>query len=67
MSSVLVRADRDSGVAVVTLDRPGRLNAVDLTMADELASIWHELRFDDAVRAIVLTGAGERAFCTGID
>ncbi|MFF7720640.1 enoyl-CoA hydratase/isomerase family protein [Streptomyces luteogriseus] len=67
MSSVLVRADRDSGVAVVTLNRPERLNAVDLAMADELASVWNELRFDDAVRAIVLTGAGERAFCTGID
>ncbi|MZF84108.1 enoyl-CoA hydratase/isomerase family protein [Streptomyces sp. SID5643] len=67
MSGVLVRADRDSGVAVVTLDRPGRLNAVDLAMADELVSTWQELRFDDAVRAIVLTGAGGRAFCTGID
>jgi enoyl-CoA hydratase/carnithine racemase len=67
MSSVLVRADRDSGVAVVTLNRPERLNAVDLAMADELASTWGELRFDDSVRAIVLTGAGERAFCTGID
>ncbi|BCL21162.1 enoyl-CoA hydratase/isomerase family protein [Streptomyces tuirus] len=67
MRSVLVRADRDSGVAVVTLNRPERLNAVDLAMAGELASTWHELRFGDAVRAIVLTGAGERAFCTGID
>ncbi|MGA5205125.1 enoyl-CoA hydratase/isomerase family protein [Streptomyces variegatus] len=67
MSSVLVRADRDSGVAVVTLNRPERLNAVDLAMADELASTWGELRFDDSVRAVVLTGAGERAFCTGID
>lgn len=67
MSGVAVRADRDSGVAVVTLNRPERLNAVDLAMADELASTWGELRFDDSVRAIVLTGAGERAFCTGID
>ena len=67
MSSVLVSADKDTGVAVVTLDRPDRLNAIDLAMADELASAWRELRFDDTVRAIVLTGAGERAFCTGID
>lgn len=67
MSSVLVRADRDSGVAVLTLNRPERLNAIDLAMARELAAAWHELRFDDAVRAIVLAGAGERAFCTGID
>ncbi|MFE0472090.1 enoyl-CoA hydratase/isomerase family protein [Streptomyces sp. NPDC058947] len=67
VSAVLVDADRDTGVAVVTLNRPERLNAIDLAMADELVSTWQELRFDDTVRAIVLTGAGERAFCTGID
>ncbi|WP_328340046.1 enoyl-CoA hydratase/isomerase family protein [Streptomyces violaceus] len=67
MSSVLVSADQDSGVAVVTLNRPGRLNAIDLEMAGRLAEVWRELRFDDTVRAVVLTGAGERAFCTGID
>lgn len=67
MSSVLVSADEDSGVAVVTLNRPDRLNAVDPEMAGELARVWRELRFDDSVRAVVLTGAGERAFCTGID
>lgn len=67
MSSVLVSADQDSGVAVVTLNRPGKLNAIDLEMAGRLAEVWRELRFDDTVRAVVLTGAGERAFCTGID
>jgi enoyl-CoA hydratase/carnithine racemase len=66
-SAVRVAADRDSGVAVVTLDRPGRLNAIDLAMRDQLRHVWRELRFDDAVRAVVLTGAGERAFCTGLD
>ncbi|MFJ7077726.1 enoyl-CoA hydratase/isomerase family protein [Streptomyces sp. NPDC098781] len=60
-------ADKDTGVAVVTLDRPDRLNAIDLTMRDELVSVWRQLRFDDTVRAVVLTGAGERAFCTGLD
>ncbi|GGY21764.1 enoyl-CoA hydratase/isomerase family protein [Streptomyces djakartensis] len=67
MSTVTVRSDPDSGVAVVTLNRPGRLNAIDLAMAGELVAVWRALRFDDAVRAVVLTGAGERAFCTGID
>ncbi|MEU6218446.1 enoyl-CoA hydratase/isomerase family protein [Streptomyces sp. NPDC047022] len=62
-----VSADKDTGVAVVTLDRPDRLNAIDPALAAELASCWHALRFDDTVRAVVLTGAGERAFCTGID
>ena len=67
MTTVRVLADKDTGVAVVTLDRPGRLNAIDLTMRDELRQTWRELRFDDAVRAVVLTGAGDRAFCTGLD
>ena len=62
-----VTVDKDTGVAVVTLDRPGRLNAIDLETAAELADAWRGFRFDDSVRAVVLTGAGERAFCTGID
>ncbi|MDC2959821.1 enoyl-CoA hydratase/isomerase family protein [Streptomyces gilvifuscus] len=66
-TTVRLAADKDSGVAVVTLDRPDRLNAIDLTMRDELRQAWRELRFDDSVRAVVLTGAGERAFCTGLD
>jgi enoyl-CoA hydratase/carnithine racemase len=65
--TVRLTADKDTGVAVVTLDRPAKLNAIDLAMAEELQEVWRGLRFDDAVRAIVLTGAGERAFCTGLD
>ncbi|MFE9678365.1 enoyl-CoA hydratase/isomerase family protein [Streptomyces sp. NPDC006259] len=65
--SLRVATDKDTGVAVVTLDRPDRLNAVDLDTARELADTWKALRFDDTVRAVVLTGAGRRAFCTGID
>jgi len=67
MTTVRVLTEKDTGVAVVTLDRPERLNAIDLAMRDQLQEIWRELRFDDAVRAVVLTGAGERAFCTGLD
>jgi enoyl-CoA hydratase/carnithine racemase len=62
-----VDADKESGVAVVTLDRPAKLNAIDLPTASELNACWRALRFDDSVRAVVLTGAGERAFCTGFD
>ncbi|MGF0176859.1 enoyl-CoA hydratase/isomerase family protein [Streptomyces sp. Marseille-Q5077] len=65
--AVRAETDKDTGVAVVTLDRPERLNAIDLAMRDELVAMWRELRFDDTVRAVVLTGAGERAFCTGLD
>lgn len=65
--SLLVARDEETGVAVVTIDRPHRLNAIDLPTAAELTAVWQGFRFDDSVRAVVITGAGERAFCTGID
>ncbi|MDT9697219.1 enoyl-CoA hydratase/isomerase family protein [Streptomyces sp. P17] len=65
--SLDITADKDTGVAVVSLNRPDRLNAIDLAAAQELTDAWRAFRFDDSVRALVLTGAGERAFCTGID
>ncbi|MFF7470885.1 enoyl-CoA hydratase-related protein [Streptomyces sp. NPDC008092] len=65
--SLRLEVDKESGVAVVTLDRPERLNAVDLATAAELSAAWRALRFDDTVRAVVLTGAGGRAFSTGLD
>ncbi|WP_432010321.1 enoyl-CoA hydratase/isomerase family protein [Streptomyces cucumeris] len=57
----------EDGVAVVTLDRPARHNAIDLETAGELIAVWRRFRFDESVRAVVLTGGGDRAFCTGID
>ncbi len=59
--------EADGPVAWVTLNRPDRLNAFDGELVAELQGLWRQLRFDDAIRAIVLTGAGEKAFCTGID
>lgn len=57
----------DGRVAVVTLNRPDRHNAFNETLANELQSLWQALRFDESIRAIVLTGEGDKAFCTGID
>lgn len=57
----------EGAVAWVTLNRPDRHNAFDEALATELRAVWRALRFDDSVRAIVLTGAGDKAFCTGID
>ena len=56
-----------NGVAWVTLNRPDRLNAFNVVMQRELKQLWRDLRGHDDVRCIVLTGAGEKAFCTGID
>jgi enoyl-CoA hydratase/carnithine racemase len=62
----LLYEERD-GVAWVTLNRPDRLNAFNSLMQRELHSLWRGLRRHDDVRCVVLTGAGEKAFCTGID
>lgn len=58
---------RADGVAVVTLNRPRVLNALDVPAKERLGAIWSELAQDDAIRAIVLCGAGEKAFCAGSD
>jgi enoyl-CoA hydratase/carnithine racemase len=55
------------GVAIVTLNRPEVHNAFNMKMQRELRSVWTSLRMNDGVRCVVLTGAGDKAFCTGID
>jgi enoyl-CoA hydratase/carnithine racemase len=56
-----------NGVAWVTLNRPEVLNAFNAQMQTELHEVWRSLRSNDAVRCVVLTGAGDKAFCAGID
>jgi enoyl-CoA hydratase/carnithine racemase len=63
-SSVLV--DVADGVAVLTLNRPEKLNALNGAMLEELAAAYARCDVDDDVRVVVLTGAG-RAFCAGAD
>jgi enoyl-CoA hydratase/carnithine racemase len=59
--------DLESGVATVTIDRPDVLNAFDFRTLRELGRAFEDASWDDAVSAVVITGAGERAFCTGAD
>ena len=59
--------EESDGVAVVTLNRPERLNAMDNTSCEELRALWAHLRYNDDVRCVILTAAGERAFSTGVD
>jgi enoyl-CoA hydratase/carnithine racemase len=61
-----LRFEIEAGVAVVTLNRPESLNAFTGRMGIELADAYRRADRDDAVRAVVLTGAG-RAFCAGAD
>jgi enoyl-CoA hydratase/carnithine racemase len=59
--------EEQNGVAWVTLDRPEVHNAFNVQMQRELHDLWRGLRRNDDVRVVVLTGAGDKAFCTGID
>ena len=59
--------EKRSGVARITINRPFRYNAYSTACLEELASALKDASFDDSVGVIVLTGAGDRAFCTGGD
>ncbi len=62
-----IRYELGEHVARVTIDRPDRLNAIDLDAERALIAIWERIERDRNVRVVVLTGAGDRAFCTGAD
>jgi len=62
-----VRVARDGGVARVTLDNPAKLNALDARAIDALEAAVRELSRDPALRALVISGAGDRAFSGGVD
>ena len=67
MSSSNLRIDHAGAVATVTIDRPEKLNALDTATVGELARAFGDLGRDADVRAVVLTGAGEKAFVAGAD
>src|SRR5437764_11655895 len=62
-----LQLERDGAVLTITLDRPDVHNALDWRTREARVNALEEASADLAVRAVVLTGAGERAFCTGAD
>ena len=66
MSYETLEIAREDGVLTLTLSRPDRLNALNTEMLEELLRAFDEIDADDAVRAVIVTGAG-RAFCAGAD
>ncbi|HEV7416149.1 MAG TPA: enoyl-CoA hydratase-related protein [Tianweitania sediminis] len=57
----------DDGVALITINRPERLNAMDAEHYQALSQAWRRVRDDSDVRVAIITGAGERSFTTGAD
>jgi enoyl-CoA hydratase/carnithine racemase len=59
--------DKADGIATITLNRPEKMNAYTRTMGQEIMAAMDDTDADDSVRAVIFTGAGERAFCAGAD
>jgi enoyl-CoA hydratase/carnithine racemase len=57
----------DRGIAYVTLNRPGALNAFSVQMRDDLFEVLNAVKIDDEVRTVLFKGAGDKAFCAGAD
>lgn len=62
-----VMLERRDQVALITINRPERMNALSRASIQALGAVGRELKADSLVRAVVLTGAGNRAFCAGAD
>ncbi|GAB3569103.1 enoyl-CoA hydratase-related protein [Amycolatopsis endophytica] len=62
-----ISLDRDGAVAVISFDRPEKLNSLTLAMYEELGEAFAEVRDDDSLAVAILTGSGDRAFCVGAD
>src|SRR5919198_5475357 len=62
-----VTYEREGAAAVITIDRPERRNAVDPSTADQLLEAYRSFESDDEARVMILTGAGDEAFCAGAD
>ncbi len=62
-----IRVERSEGVATVTVNRPERLNALNAHAVRRLGEVFDELRVDEEVRGVIVTGAGEKAFVAGAD
>jgi enoyl-CoA hydratase len=63
----LVLNETSDGIAVLTLNRPEKLNALNYALIDRLLAVLDDIEVDDGARAVILTGAGERAFSAGGD
>ena len=67
MSYETLRIDTEAGVALITIDRQEKRNALNAAVRAELLAVLDALRDDDSVRVLVITGAGEKAFVAGAD
>jgi enoyl-CoA hydratase len=66
MSEIVLFEKRDT-IALLTLNRPNKLNALDYALIDRLMELFDVIERDATIRAVIMTGAGDRAFSSGAD
>ena len=62
-----IEFEKQGPVAVITINRPQAMNAIDLNTHLAFQEIWPRINQDDDIQVVVLTGAGSKAFCSGAD
>ncbi len=67
MNEAILLSEQRDEVVLITLNRPEAMNACDFALLHALAAKINAIRFDTSVRVIIITGAGDRAFCSGAD
>jgi enoyl-CoA hydratase/3-hydroxyacyl-CoA dehydrogenase len=67
MTYTSLRYETDGGIGLVTFATPRRMNAISETRLDELEAVLSAVEADEQLRALILTGEGDRAFCVGLD
>jgi feruloyl-CoA hydratase/lyase len=66
MSFKTIQLEKDAGIAIVTFNRPDKMNAMNPQLHEDMTAVLEHLRYDDEARVIVITGGG-RSFCAGMD
>jgi enoyl-CoA hydratase/carnithine racemase len=67
MNDTILLTEQQDGVTIITLNRPEVMNSFNFALLHALASKIAEIRFDPDVRVVIITGSGDRAFCSGAD
>ncbi|MBA2875363.1 enoyl-CoA hydratase [Thermaerobacillus caldiproteolyticus] len=67
MSEQVLYSSLDHGIALITLNRPETANALSIALLKDLQQLLHHLAFQRSIRTVIVTGAGEKAFCAGAD
>ncbi len=62
-----IKLEKDEGIAIITINRPEKLNAMNLDVIKELKSILESVESDDEIKCVIITGAGNKAFSAGAD